>query len=171
MSMGGMRSRRPRSGRRKVAMVFVGLALIGAGLLVFRYAGDIAVQISGFIGPPPDSGDVSGLGATPAGYLPYLVWGFGFTLIGVGGAMLRSALMSSLMGAASGGGMMTAGMGMSPEMMEGVMQQALSATRGAAAPSGTMSAAAKEIVKVKCRNCGSLESEDAAFCRKCGKPL
>src|SRR3972149_7239335 len=124
MSMGGMRSRRPRSGRRKVAMVFVGLALIGAGLLVFRYAGDIAVQISGFIGPPPDSGDVSGLGATPAGYLPYLVWGFGFTLIGVGGAMLRSALMSSLMGAAAGGGVVAGGVGGGPGKRGGGLQRA-----------------------------------------------
>src|SRR3989304_6132007 len=30
---------------------------------------------------------------------------------------------------------------------------------------------AKEVVKIKCRNCGSLEAEDAAFCRKCGQPI
>ena len=27
------------------------------------------------------------------------------------------------------------------------------------------------IVKVKCRNCGYLENEDAVYCGKCGKPL
>ena len=152
-------------------MVVVGLALIGGGLFVFRYASDIAVQVSGFVGPPPDAGDGSGLGASSAGYLPYVVWGFGFSLIGVGGAMLRSALMSSLMGSVGCGGMMSAG-GMSQESLEGIMQQALSATRGATAQPGMSSAAAtKEVVKIKCRNCGSLESEDAAFCRKCGKPL
>jgi len=29
----------------------------------------------------------------------------------------------------------------------------------------------ESIVKVKCRNCGYLESEDAIYCGKCGKPL
>ena len=29
----------------------------------------------------------------------------------------------------------------------------------------------KEVVKVKCRNCGYLESEDAEFCSKCGQTL
>ena len=27
------------------------------------------------------------------------------------------------------------------------------------------------VVKVKCRNCGYLENEDATYCGKCGKPL
>ncbi len=27
------------------------------------------------------------------------------------------------------------------------------------------------VVKVKCRNCGYLENEDAVYCGKCGKPL
>lgn len=36
----------------------------------------------------------------------------------------------------------------------------------------TASAAApKETVKVKCRNCGSLEAEDAAFCHTCGQAI
>ena len=29
----------------------------------------------------------------------------------------------------------------------------------------------KEVVKIKCRNCGYLETEDAEFCSKCGKAL
>ena len=29
----------------------------------------------------------------------------------------------------------------------------------------------ESIVKVKCRNCGYLENEDAIYCGKCGKPL
>jgi len=169
MLRGSVPSRRPRSGRRKIAMVFVGVALMGAGLLVFRYANEIAGQISGYIAPPPEGGDVTGLGASQFGYLPFVVWGFGFTLIGLGGNMLRMAFMSSVMGGMGGGAM--AG-GMDPEMLDGYMQQALTATRGMTAAGGTAAAAApKEVVKVKCRNCGSLESEDAAFCRKCGKPL
>jgi hypothetical protein len=29
----------------------------------------------------------------------------------------------------------------------------------------------KEIIKIKCRDCGYLETEDAQFCSKCGKPI
>ena len=29
----------------------------------------------------------------------------------------------------------------------------------------------KEVVKIKCRNCGYLDTEDAEFCSKCGKKL
>ena len=29
----------------------------------------------------------------------------------------------------------------------------------------------KEVIKVKCRNCGYLDTEDAEFCSKCGKAL
>lgn len=31
--------------------------------------------------------------------------------------------------------------------------------------------AAKEIVKVRCRSCGELNDEDAAFCKKCGERM
>lgn len=27
------------------------------------------------------------------------------------------------------------------------------------------------VVKVKCRNCGYLDSDDATYCSKCGEPL
>ncbi|NLX70319.1 MAG: zinc ribbon domain-containing protein [Clostridiales bacterium] len=29
----------------------------------------------------------------------------------------------------------------------------------------------KEVIKVKCRNCGTLNDEDAKFCKKCGNEL
>lgn len=29
----------------------------------------------------------------------------------------------------------------------------------------------KEIIKVRCRDCGGLNDEDARFCKACGKPL
>jgi len=61
--------------------------------------------------------------------------------------------------------------GMSEESLNAYMQQALSAAQGTAAQAGTVVPATKEVVKVKCRNCGSLEAEDAAFCRKCGQPI
>jgi len=97
------------------------------------------------------------------------VWGFGFTLIGLGGTMLRGAFMSAVMGGA--GGAMGGGPGISSDMIETYMQQVLSATRSATNPPRIGPPPPKEVVKVKCRNCGNLEMEDATFCRKCGQPL
>ena len=173
MSMGSMRSRRPRTGRRRIALIVAGLVSIGAGLLVFRYASDIALQVSGYVSPPPQGGsNFTGSGFSE-GYLPFVIWGFGFTLIGSGGAMLRRALMSPMEGASAAGmmGGMMGGAGMaSPEVMDTYMQQALAANR-VAPNSSNPQAPAKDVIRIKCRNCGSLEAEDAAFCRKCGKPL
>lgn len=148
--------------------ILIGLLLIGAGLLVFRYSTLIADRVGNYISPPQQSNDtVTGL-AAGAWYLPFAVWGFGFSLIGLGANMLRMSLMSSLMGSSMGGGS-----SMSPDMMDTCMQQAMSANRSGVAQPGLAAAAApaKEVVKVKCRNCGSLEAEDAAYCRKCGNPL
>jgi hypothetical protein len=109
-----MRTRRPRTGRRRIGLIVMGLVLIGAGLFVFRYASDISVQVSGFVSPPPPGGSNPAGSGFSEGYLPFVVWGFGFSLIGAGGAMLRRAVMSP-MGGASVGGMM-GGTGMrSPE--------------------------------------------------------
>jgi len=153
-------------------LIVAGLVSIGAGLFVFRYASDIALQVGGYVSPPPPGGsNFTGSGFSE-GYLPFIIWGFGFTLIGSGGAMLRRALMSPMGGASRAGMMsgMTGGAGMaSPDMIDTYMQQALAANR--VAPNSLNPAPAKEVVRIKCRNCGSLEAEDASFCRKCGNPL
>lgn len=160
-----------RKGRRKGVNILIGLILIGSGLLVFRYSSLIADGIGGYISPPPQGqSNITGLAGTQAWYLPYAVWGFGFSLLGLGANMIRSSFMSSMMGAGAGGGMGGAA-SMSPEVLDSYMQQAMSTTRGLGGQSGTAPAAAKEVVKVKCRNCGSLEAEDSAYCRKCGKPI
>src|SRR2546427_1799474 len=107
-------------------MIVLGLILIGAGLVLFRDSADIAGQLDSYINPPPDSGNITGLGSPGAWYLPYAVWGFGFTLIGLGGTMLRSAFMSVVMGGAEGA--MGGGAGVSPDAPEPDMQQGLSPT-------------------------------------------
>ena len=170
MAAGITRARRPRSGRRRLTRVLVGIALMAAGLLVFRYASEISTQVGAYVAPPPEGDTTTGSGFTQAGYLPFVVWGFGFTPIGIGATMLRAAFMSSIMGS-MGGSPMEGVAGMSPDAMNAYMQQAFSGTQGTAARAMAAPDTAKEIVKIKCRNCGSLEAEDAAFCRKCGKPL
>jgi len=37
--------------------------------------------------------------------------------------------------------------------------------------SGLNSSQTKEVIKVKCKHCGYLESEDAEYCSKCGKKI
>jgi len=29
----------------------------------------------------------------------------------------------------------------------------------------------KEIIKIRCRNCGALNDEDAKFCKSCGREM
>lgn len=153
-------------------MVLVGLVLIGAGLFVFRYASDIANQIGAYISPPPGGENNTVSVFSQGGYLPFVVWGFGFTLIGIGATMIRSAFMSSLMGGSMGGASMQGVGGMSPDAMNAYVQQALTAAQSTNAPrSGSEPGAEREVVKIKCRTCGNLEAEDAAYCRKCGNPL
>ncbi|MHA1974584.1 MAG: hypothetical protein ACTSW1_16410 [Candidatus Hodarchaeales archaeon] len=43
--------------------------------------------------------------------------------------------------------------------------------RGIEKEGGLNLGGSKEVIRVKCRNCGYLETEDATFCSKCGKPL
>src|SRR5881398_1688412 len=84
-------------------MVVLGLVLIGAGLVVFRYSADIAGQLDSYISPPPDTGsNMTGLVSPGGWYLPFAVWGFGFTLVGLGGTMLRGAFISAAMGGGGG---------------------------------------------------------------------
>jgi hypothetical protein len=150
-------------------LIVTGLVLIAAGLFVFRYASEISVRVGGLVTPPPAGGSSPTGSGFSEGYLPFIVWGFGFSLIGAGGAMLRSAVMSPMGGASVGGMMGGAGMA-SPEMVDSYMQQALASTRTLGSSQNPQNPT-KEVVRIKCRNCGTLEAEDAAFCRKCGKPL
>src|SRR3989442_4434633 len=142
-------------------MIVLGLILIGGGLVVFRYSADIAGQLESYINPPPDSGNITGLGSPGAWYLPYAVWGFGFTLIGLGGTMLRSAFMSVVMGGAEGA--MGGGAGVAPDALEAYMQQALSTPPGGTNTPRSDPAPPKEVVKVNGRKCVNLEIAEAAL--------
>jgi hypothetical protein len=144
----------------------MGLVLIGAGLFVLANAARLADLVSAYVSPPPDpAGGITG-SSFSEGYFPFVVWGFGFSLIGSGAAVLKGGFTTSFGSGRSG---LVRG-GIEPsEMLNAYMQQAMS-TVPTAVPQ-TPRFPPQQVVRVKCRNCGSLEAEDAAYCRKCGQPL
>lgn len=76
---------------------------------------------------------------------------------GLGGPGMAG--MSGMTGMAGMSGVGSLG-GMDPEML----RRMAAASQGMAAPGG-------QVVKVRCPSCKSLETESAAFCSACGKPL
>jgi len=70
VSEGSIRQKRRRSGRRG-RMVVLGLILIGAGLVVFRYSADIAGQLDSYISRRRITATISpGSSAPEAGISP-----------------------------------------------------------------------------------------------------
>ncbi|MFA5944345.1 MAG: hypothetical protein WC876_07765 [Candidatus Thermoplasmatota archaeon] len=95
-----------------------------------------------------------------------------FIALGVAGLVLGFVLnmvMMRRMTKRMMGGMGMPGMGGMPsgmmQGMGGLDPQTMQAMQGL---SGS---AAREVVKVRCKACSSLELEAAAFCSKCGKPM
>ena len=135
------------------------------GLYILTNQTFVASAIQPYLGSALGSAGPAADGFAAYGSLSYLVYAVGFGLIASGGAFLRMMYRSSMTSLATGSPAM-GGMGMSPE----AMQTALSASMARIGTATTVAPPTPQI-KVKCRNCGSLEAEDAAYCRKCGKPI
>jgi len=161
-----MATGRPRSRRRRLAGFGMGIVFFAVGLFVLFYSTEIANRLAPYF-PAEPAGPSGTAGLAYASYVPYMVWGFGISLIGAGAGLFRMALMTSVMGMGAGGMGGLGGVPMSPDLMQAqVAQMETLAARAQVATSPP-----KADVRVKCRNCGNLEAEDAEFCRKCGKPL
>lgn len=145
-----------------LGLIFV---LLGAG--VFLFSSDISDRVRTFVQPDGDPTDPTGIGQT--WYASYAVYGFALALIGVGAGLVRSAFHMSIQSYMTGGSAM--GAGPSPEFLEAISTGGLLHNQLAKADAERVAASEKTVVKIKCRNCGNLESEDGAFCRKCGQPL
>jgi len=134
----------------------VGITLAGIGFLLFFLSFvPIFLAFNSFMQNPFGStGSMFG-----SFFLSFVIGALGIILIGVGGLALRLGLVRPVTGyvateaapaiqtaaTAFGAGMRTAGF-------------------GAAGVAGS-------VVRVKCRNCGYLETEDAEFCSKCGQRM
>jgi hypothetical protein len=163
--LGTPTGKKPRTGTRRLVALGSSIVSILVGLYILTNQTFVASAIQPYIGSALGSPGPAADGFAAYGSLSYIVYAVGFGLIASGGAFLRMMYRSGMTSLATGGPSM-GGMGMSAE----AMQNALSASM---ARIGTPAAGTPPApqVKVKCRNCGSLEVEDATYCRKCGKPI
>ena len=142
-------------------IIGLGIGFILAGLFVIVDQAFVAAELQPLIGSAAGTADPSG-GLTPFGTTSYLVYVIAIGLIGTGAGLVRMTFHGAVTGYAMGGTGVGA-MGMSPEAMQSLLASSTAAMNRM--PPGTTT------VKVKCKNCGSLEEEDAKFCHKCGQAM
>lgn len=152
-------------GRRRLVGLGLGLGTLAVGLFVLADQAWVGAQLQPFLGSALGAGSTATAGLTPYGSLSYVVYAIGIGIVMSGVGLLRSIYRSSVSSYVSGG---SGAMGMNPEALQNMMKTSMAQI---SALSTTAVAAPKETVKVKCRNCGSLEPEDAAFCHKCGQAI
>jgi hypothetical protein len=144
---------------------WLGVILLAAGFILFLVSAVLPfMAMAGFMQNPMGPGGLAfgGFGSMVTSIMLSFVLGtIGIVLIGIGAIALRFGLVRPVTGyvvgeaspairtaaAALGGGLRDAGFGPAP----------------AGGP--------RTDVRVKCRNCGYLETEDAEFCSKCGQRM
>ena len=156
-------------GRRRLVGLGLGIGTLAVGAFVLVDQAWVGAQLQPFIGSALGAGNTTMAGLTPYGSLSYVVYAIGFGLVMSGIGLTRSIYRSSVSSYISGGGpgAMGGAMGINPDSINEMMKTSMAHMSAMTATT----AQPKETVKVKCRNCGSLEAEDAAFCHKCGKPM
>lgn len=158
------RSKKPRMGRRRLVGLGLGVGTLVVGLFILADQAWVASQLQPYVGSALGAGDAATVGLTPYGSLSYVVYAIGIGLVASGVGLVRSIFRSSVSGYVSGG---SAGMGVDPEALQSMMKASMTQATAVSASAS----ASRDLVKVKCRNCGSLEAEDAKYCRKCGQPM
>src|SRR5437879_7112621 len=83
----------------------------------------------------------------------------GMILLGVGGVALRLGLVSRVTSYVAS------------EASPAIERVSEAAGEGLRQGFGATPLQSGSVIKVKCRNCGYLENEDAIYCGKCGNPL
>jgi hypothetical protein len=134
----------------------VGIAFLGVGLLLFLLSFvPIFLALNSFMQNPFGSaGSMFG-----SFFLSFLIGAIGIITMGVGGFALRFGLVrpvTSYVATEASPAIQTAATAFGAGFRE--------AGIGGAGLAGT-------VVRVKCRNCGYLETEDAEFCSKCGQRM
>ena len=133
-------------------LLVVGLALfVGSVLPVFLAFGSFQSDPFGSFGA------IAGVMM-----LSFFLGVLGIVLLGIGGFMLRLGLIRPV--ASYVAGEASPAITTAATALGAGLRQGMGSVAAATAPVAT-------TVKVKCRNCGYLDSEDATYCSKCGQPL
>lgn len=145
--------------RRGLQVGGVVCLVIGLGLFIM---GPIATVLS--IGMPTSDLDTFGYQAQ-SGFITFAIMGFlAFLFIAAGSTMMRFGFLkpvSEIVATETGGAVEHAGERAGAGLGRGWAQSGMV----------TAGAPTREVVKIKCRGCGYLESEDARFCSGCGQAV
>ena len=134
----------------------VGIALMGIGLVLFFLSFvPILLAFNRFMQDPFGSaGSMFG-----SFFLSFLIGAIGIITLGVGGFALRLGLVRPLTGYVA------------TEAAPAIQTAATAFGAGLREAGFGASGVAGSLIRVKCRNCGYLETEDAEFCSKCGQRM
>jgi len=140
--------------RLGVVLLVAGLALFFGSVLSIMFASD---QFSR--DPFGSNGSITG-----SIIFSFILGALGLVLAGFGWSALRFGLVRPVTGYVAS------------EAAPAIASVTESIGRGLASSGGIPvriegEQAPATVVRVKCRNCGYLESEDATYCSKCGKPV
>ena len=141
----------------------IGIVLLVVGLVMFL-AG--AVYMLGGVTAPTMATDPSAWFSSSVAHMlgGFVIIAVGMVLMGIGGFALRFGLIrpvTSFVAEEASPALETASMAIGRGWGEARTQLGQTAPPPAAAT----------VIKVKCKNCGYLDSEDATYCSKCGQPL
>ncbi|HEX9339874.1 MAG TPA: zinc ribbon domain-containing protein [Thermoplasmata archaeon] len=140
----------PRLRRLGVALLAVGLALFFLAIL------PVLLAINQFASDPWGTAPGVVLGSF---FLSFVLSGIGMVLMGIGGYALRFGLVRPVTTYVA------------TEASPGIETAVTAIGQGLRQAGFGPSPTGSNAIRVKCRNCGYLETEDADFCSKCGQRL
>lgn len=138
-------------------LLAVGIVLIIIGLVLF-------IGFGIFAGPPTSEGSLmKGFGTAALGMIASFA---GFVMVGIGAMLLYLSFLGTVAkfyADETQPAVRTMGEGAGEGVATGIRKGG-----GIGERSGRKR---KDVVKVKCRGCGYLDTEDATYCSKCGEKL
>ena len=147
--------------KKNVRALGIILLIIGGLLLIYGVGNIFTV-----FGTSPGGGTMEEFQDTSAWMMQtFLVGGIsifiGFVMVGFGSQMIMASKAKEISKYAA------SQMAPATEMVTEAVASGLSKGFGGKSPVSGQ----KEVIKIKCRNCGYLETEDADFCSKCGERM
>jgi hypothetical protein len=136
----------------------VGVTLLIVGLVMFLGSMFPVLLAIGRVAADPFQPGGFGLVAGSF-FLSFLLGAVGVILVGVGGLALRLGMVRPVSGY------------LATEAGPAIRTASSAIGAGLRDVGFGPSAAPPTVVRVKCRNCGYLETEDAEFCSKCGQRM